>query len=179
MPFPHEAKLTLSETIASPIIRAMEIILKKHASAKLTIAGFGESRVSLEKLVKDLKLSDSVSFLGKVSDEVKVKLLGESWVFAQPSFMEGWGMSVIEANACGTPVVASNVTGLRDSVRNPETGYLVEYGNPKAFAEKLDLFLENEALRKRMGKNSINWAKNFSWDKVSHDWLEIITHYVS
>jgi glycosyltransferase involved in cell wall biosynthesis len=88
--------------------------------------------------------------------------------------MEGWGITSIEANACGVPVVASDVPGLRDSVRNPHTGYLVEYGNAEKFAEKILHILMNRDVHDRMRDNSLAWARNFDWDRSAARSLAIL-----
>ena len=112
--------------------------------------------------------------MGRVSEGAKVKLLGNSWVFAYPSTMEGWGISALEANACGTPVIASNVPGLRDSVHNPKSGILVEKGNVQAYKEMIGLLLTNKNLRRQFEKNSLDWAKKFSWHTSADDFLNVI-----
>ncbi|MGI5841169.1 MAG: glycosyltransferase [Patescibacteria group bacterium] len=156
------------------LIRAMKLVVQKNPQATLKIAGFGESREYLEQLVKDLRLDKFVQFLGKVSEEAKVKLLSQSWIFVQPSSMEGWGISAIEANASGTPVIASDVPGLRDSVQNPHTGFLVTKGNAPEFAKKINLLINNEKLRHKLEKGSLKWSKNFSWSKSTDQFLKII-----
>lgn len=156
------------------LIKAMKLVIKKHPRAILRIAGFGESRLSLEKLTHKLGLQDHVVFLGKVSEEVKRVLLQEAWIFAYPSLMEGFGISVIEANACGTPVVASDVPGLRDSVKNPSSGFLVRQGSPEEFADKINLLISDDNLRNRFSRESVVWARNFTWDKSSIKLLKVI-----
>jgi D-inositol-3-phosphate glycosyltransferase len=89
--------------------------------------------------------------------------------------MEGWGITTIEASACATPVVASDVPGLRDSVQNPHTGFLVEHGEAALFAEKIIVLLEDEDLRKRIGVNGYLWAQNFDWNMTSKKFLEAVT----
>ncbi|HSX39521.1 MAG TPA: glycosyltransferase, partial [Candidatus Saccharimonadales bacterium] len=147
------------------LISALPEILKDSPDTKLRIAGFGETREDLEKLAKKLDVASSVEFLGRISEEEKTKLLGESWVFAYPSSMEGWGISIIEANACGTPVVASEVPGLIDSVVHDSTGYLVKLGDVEAFARTINMLLFSESRRKELGQNGISWASNFTWRK--------------
>lgn len=98
----------------------------------------------------------------------------KTWVFVNPSFIEGWGITTIEANACAVPVIGANVPGLRDSVRNSHTGYLVEYGNVKVFAQRIVSVLENEELRTVLGAQAHEWAKNFDWLKTSNDFLSVI-----
>lgn len=156
------------------LIRAFHRVLGREPQARLVIAGDGEDRSRLEQLSKKLGLEDSVSFTGAVSENDKISLLKKAWVFCNPSLMEGWGITTIEANACGVPVVAADVPGLRDSVRNPHTGYLVEHGNVEGFAEKITEILKNKNLRDLMGKKSLTWAKNFDWDKSAAHTLNVL-----
>lgn len=156
------------------LIRAFELIKLTNPSAYLVVAGGGEEQSALQTLATTLGLQESVEFLGKISDELKQLLLQRAWVFANPSTMEGWGITSIEANACGTPVVASNVPGLRDSVQNPHTGYLVEKQNPAAFAEKINLLLQDGQQRQFMEHESIAWAQQFDWDVQAEKALEIV-----
>ena len=84
------------------------------------------------------------------------------------------GLTVIEANACGTPAIGYDVPGLRDSIRNGETGLLVANGNIHKLAESIVRVLKDEKLREKLSKNALNWSKNFSWDKSSERFLEIL-----
>lgn len=156
------------------VIRAMPLILKEKKNAVLKIAGSGDDIKNLRSLVEELNLGSSVKFLGHVTEEEKIKLLGEAWVFAYPSSMEGWGISAIEANACGTPVVAANVPGLRDSVKENQSGYLVKDGTTKEYAEKLIEVLSNKPLRDKLKKSSIEWANNYSWESSTSHLNEIL-----
>jgi len=156
------------------LIRTVPKIIRRFPSLKVNIAGEGEARKDLEKLVKSLKLENVVNFLGRVDENFKLKLLAESWVFVYPSRIEGWGITAIEANASGTPVVASDVPGLRDSVKNPASGFLFPYKNEDSLAEKLNLVLSNNELRKGFELNSLAWANNFSWDKSANNFFRVI-----
>lgn len=157
------------------LLRAFRLVLEKRPEATLVIAGGGEEESYLKRLAADLRLSDSkVQFLGRVSEENKVKLLQSSWVLVNPSFMEGWGIVIIEANACGTPVVASDIPGLRDSVRNDSTGYLVEYGDSPAFAERILTIIRDAELRETMAHRGRTWAESFDWQKSSAKFLSVM-----
>lgn len=156
------------------LIKAFAKLNAKMATVELKIAGFGESRKPLEMLANRLGISKKVKFLGRVKEREKPKLLGSSWVFAYPSTMEGWGISIIEANACGTPVVASNVPGLRDSVKNPSSGYLVPKKDVDAFAEKIEFLIKDDKTRKAMEKESLRWASKFEWSNKALSYLGLI-----
>jgi len=156
------------------LIKAIPKIIKKFPTAEFVIAGFGEEEKNLKKLSKQLKITRNIAFLGKVTEEEKIMLYQRAWVFINPSLIEGWGITTIEANACGTPVVASNVPGLQDSVDNPHTGFLVAYGKQDEFAKKITLLLENEALLKKMSQAAIAWAAKFDWQKSAEKSLQIL-----
>lgn len=145
-------------------LEAAKKILQHNPASEFVIAGDGEERPKLEQFAKKLKLTNQVKFLGKVSEEAKIALYQKAWVMVNPSMMEGWGITTIEANACGTPVVASDIPGLKDSVKNPHTGYLVKYGDSNKFAEKILEIISQHNLREKMEVYAIDWAKNFDWN---------------
>lgn len=160
-------------------VKAMVEVLKKHPTATLTIAGFGESIHSLKKLAADLMIEKSIIFTGKVSEEQKYKLLSESWVMLQPSMIEGWGITVIEANASGTPVIASNVNGLRDSVVDGKTGMLVKPKDVAMFAKVMIDLVDNSDFREYLSKQSYDWAQKFKWVESARKFLNIVEEEVS
>ncbi len=146
-------------------IKAFARVARKYPTAQFSIVGEGEEQDKLKDLVGELKLGEKVSFLGKVSEKKKAKLLASHWVAIQPSMVEGWGITVIEANACGTPVVASRVNGLTDSVDNRKTGILVTLGSVKEFSDAMQELIENKKLRLALSESAIQWSKKFSWDQ--------------
>ncbi|MFZ1735600.1 MAG: glycosyltransferase, partial [Candidatus Moraniibacteriota bacterium] len=157
------------------LIRAFALVLRSAPDAELIIAGSGEEQKNLQYLVSMLGVDNRVKFMGYVSESEKYSLFRSAWVVVNPSYMEGWGIVSIEANACGTPVIASNVPGLRDSVRDTCTGYLVEYGNIEKFAEKILLVLQNKELRVGLETGAQAWAGNFDWNKSSAAFLTFIS----
>ena len=161
------------------LIRAFEQVKNSVQAARLVIAGSGEQDAWLRQFVRDLGLTDSVEFLGRVSDEDKILLMQGAWVFVNPSLIEGWGITTMEANACGTPVVGANVPGLRDSVINPHTGFLVPHGNSQAMAEKILEVIEDKSLRTEMSREAYRWAQEFDWERTSTKFLELVNQTVS
>ena len=93
---------------------------------------------------------------------------------ANPSPKEGWGLTVIEANACGTPVVAANSPGLRDSVKDNYNGVLYKWGKIDQLAQKLTNQLQNRPFNTRMQQNAVEWAKRFNWDESAAKMIKII-----
>lgn len=154
-------------------IKAAKEVLARIPHAEFVVAGDGEEKTNLMRLTKSLGIEEKVRFLGKVSESEKIELYQQAWLFVHPSMMEGWSLGIIEANACGTPVLASNVSGLRDSVRNPTTGYLVPYGDDKEFANRMIKIINDPDLREKFSHGAIEWAKNFSWDKSAVMCLEL------
>lgn len=139
--------------------------------ARLEIAGVGDYRPALERLADSLALGDRVRFLGRVSEAEKLALLRRAWalVFASPK--EGWGITNLEAAACATPVVASDAPGLRESVRDGETGFLVPHGDVAAIAARLDQFAASPALVASMGASGRAFAESFTWERAAEQTL--------
>ncbi len=156
------------------VILAIPEIVKQIPNVCLLIVGEGDHRRKLEKLVAELGLVECVRFTGAVSHDEKVAYLNQMWVVANPSPKEGWGLTVIEANACGTPVVAANSPGLRDSVVNGQTGLLYPWGCIDSLTERIMWVLVDTPFRKRLERGARAWAKRFSWDDSASKTLDII-----
>jgi glycosyltransferase involved in cell wall biosynthesis len=145
----------------------------ERADANLVIAGAGDYRDHLERLASTLGVSDRVRFAGFISQEEKRDLLRRAWatVFASPK--EGWGLTNIEAQACGTPVIASDSPGLRESVVDGETGDLVPHRDIAALAAAMGRYADSPELIELKGNAGRRFAGNFTW-KQSAD--HTITH---
>jgi glycosyltransferase involved in cell wall biosynthesis len=151
----------------------------KHPNATLEIAGAGDYRPALEALVRSLDLGSRVRFLGRISEPEKLALLRRAWglVFASPK--EGWGITNMEAAACATPVVASNSPGIRESVRDGETGFLVPHGGAAAMAAAIDRLAASPALVEELGRNARRFAETFTWDRAADDTERHLTALVA
>lgn len=153
--------------------RLIEAFGKVKASvpeAHLIIAGAGPAKQALEKCVERLGLMTCVTFEGFVGDARKRELLQHAWILVNPSEIEGWGVSVIEANACGTAAIAYDVPGLRESIRHDQTGLVVSKDGD--LAASIVTLLRDGALRERLERGAIAWARNFSWDKSAGNMLK-------
>ncbi len=156
------------------LLQALPLIRKAFPDVKLLIIGEGDHRPHLQSMVEEMGLSAAVEFTGMVSHEEKINYLNRLWLAVNPSPKEGWGLTVIEANACGVPVVAAESPGLRDSVRHEQTGLLYPYGDIDKLAENVILLLKDAEKRRRLGKAARAWAEMFSWDQSAKKALEII-----
>lgn len=145
------------------VMRAWPEVRRQVPNAKLVVVGDGPHRAALERAAAESGLDSAVEFRGFLSAPEKVKLLQESWVLVQPSPKEGWGLTVVEAGACGTAVVAADSPGLRDSVRRDETGLLVPYGEVAALSNALARVLIDTSLRESLAAAGVRWAARFTW----------------
>lgn len=157
------------------LIMAMREVVKETPDAKLFIVGKGDYVDELVSLTDKLGLRNVVRFCGYVSEERKVELMRKAHVIVVPSIKEGWGIPVIEAAACGTLAIGTDTTGLRDSIINGKTGFLVPYGEPKILAKKIVEVLKNDDLRDKLSKHAIRWARNFGWDEGLCKFEAIVT----
>lgn len=155
-------------------IKAAKKVLESYPTATFIIAGEGEEKKKLQKYARKLGIGDTIKFLGRVTHEERISLFQRAWLFVNPSFMEGWGITTIEANACGTPAIASDVPGLKDSIIHNQTGILVPYGNADLFAERIMMLLKQSVLRKKLSNQSVEWAQGFTWDASAAKFLTLM-----
>jgi glycosyltransferase involved in cell wall biosynthesis/O-antigen/teichoic acid export membrane protein len=156
------------------LLKAFKQVLSQVPDARLVIAGGGEELANLQQLSEELGITAQVEFTGKISEDDKTRHLQEAWVFVNPSMMEGWGITTIEANACGVPVVASNVPGLRDSVREGYSGFLVPYGDEQALAAGLARLITDQPTWNQMSRNALEWAQNFDWNTIARRFWNVV-----
>lgn len=140
-----------------------------HADATLRIAGQGDDRARLEALAHSLDLGDRVRFLGFVTEAEKLELLRSAWALVFTSPKEGWGITNLEAAAAGTPVIASDSPGLRDSVRHEETGFLVPHGDVDAIARRMRELASSADLVASLGRRARQFAETFTWDRAASE----------
>jgi glycosyltransferase involved in cell wall biosynthesis len=149
------------------IIRAVARLRATGVNVRLIIGGRGAAQPELEKLTAELAVTDRIEFAGFVSEERKRELFRRAWVHALTSPKEGWGISIMEAAACGTTSVASDSPGLRDSVRDGHTGFLVPHDDIDALADRLRTVLQDPALRDRLGAQARAFAEQYSWERTA------------
>lgn len=164
----------------SYLIKAMPGVLKEIPNAHLVIIGSGSEEKRLKGLTKKLGLEEKISFLGKIPNEELPQYYNLSDVFVAPSIQakkgdtEGLGVVLLEAIACGTPVIGTNIGGISDIIKNNQTGLLVEQKNSEQLGEAVIKLLENKKIRKQLIKNAQKHIKDiFSWEVVSEKFKKI------
>lgn len=160
------------------VIGALARLRAAGLPARLLVGGKGDHAPVLRALAARMGVADAVEFLGFVSEEEKRALFRRSWVHVLASPKEGWGIACMEAAAAGTPTVASDAPGLRDSVVDGDTGYLVPHGDVEALAQAIARLLVDPALRDRMGRQARRFAEGFSWDASADAMESFLTRVV-
>lgn len=127
----------------------------------------------LQALKDELGIAEMVTFLGRRSQESLPFFYASADVVVMPSLYESFGMVALEAMACGTPVVASDVGGLSFVVRDGETGYLVPENDPEALAQCLGKLLRDSDLRRRLGARGVEIAREYAWQRIA-DRIEVV-----
>lgn len=156
------------------VIGALPRIRESVPRARLIIVGAGDHRPVLEHQVTTLGLQEAVEFKGFIPETEKVAYLRRAHISVYPSLKEGWGLTNIEANACGTAVLAARVPGLQDSVDEGRSGLLFEHGNIDQLSDLAVKLLTDEEFRRAIEMGGLRWAANFSWDKAARETEEIL-----
>jgi len=160
------------------LLRAVALVRERIPKMQVIVIGEGDYRSSLEALCVQLHISDVVRFTGFVDEREKISELQQAWFAVNTSPKEGWGLTVIESNACGTPVLASDVPGLRDAIKDGETGILYEYGNIGQLAERILELVENRELRMRLSEQAYAWSRKFDWDATARQAAGLIENRI-
>lgn len=167
-------RLTRAKQVVDAI-RAFKLIVNILPSYRLLVIGRGDQKYTqeLKSLTQKLKLQQSVKFTGFITENLKVSLLKKTKIVMIPSLREGWNLVATEANATGAVPIAYNVPGLRDSIKNGQTGLLVKPNHQELARSTLSL-LKNEQTRYKIARRGYNWSKNFDWENCYKDFKQII-----
>jgi D-inositol-3-phosphate glycosyltransferase len=168
------------------LVRALAYLHENHALEccphQLAVVGgdpdaspesMNEEMLHLQALVDELGVKDLVVFLGKQSQDTLPYYYSAAEIVVMPSHYESFGMVALEAMACGTPVIASQVGGLAFLVQDGETGYVVPGGDPVALAEKLHLLASDPALRKKLGEQGAAYAQKYAWERIAGQVIQV------
>jgi glycosyltransferase involved in cell wall biosynthesis len=161
------------------LIEALKIICERYTSTQLIIIGDGDDRKKLETLAHNLGLSDNIAFLGKKPNTEIPKFLAESDIFVFPSLSEGFPNVLLEAMASGLPVVATNISGISEIIKDGENGLLVKPKNSQDLAEKILYLFQNDKLIRKMSENNLKTAKEYNWDIITAQLEEIYYQHIN
>ncbi len=147
------------------LVAAVPALLERWPDLRVDIGGTGPAREALLAQVRDLGLEQTIALPGRIPEQIKGDLLSRAWLTVVPSLAEGWGLTVLEANAMGRPAVAFDVPGLRDSIRDGVTGWLVPAEQSLAPVLMQAIGELADPLRQQFFAASCRrWAARFSWD---------------
>jgi glycosyltransferase involved in cell wall biosynthesis len=172
-----EAPLVVAVGRLVPVKR-FELLIRSAAAARrqvpnlrLRILGEGYERNALEALINSLDAASWVELAGRVSDQELVDAYREAWVVASTSLREGWGMTLTEAAACGTPAVATRIAGHADAVVDGVTGFLTQDAD---VGDALARLLLDDELREKMGHAASDQAATLTWERTASDLLALL-----
>jgi glycosyltransferase involved in cell wall biosynthesis len=156
-------------------IESFKIFSKHQDDFKLIIAGMidKKSTVYLNKLKSLAGRNENISFIKNPADRKMKNLYLNCYTSLTTSFNEDWGLTPIEANAYGKPVVAFDSGGFKESQVNGKTGYLIK-GDPEKFASRLLVLARNTKLTRKMGKFARTHSKQFSWNEFAERWDRLL-----
>ncbi len=160
------------------LIRSLPRIVSRVPGLHVDIVGQGPDRHRLERLAWLTGMAGCVRFHGYVTSRVRDEIAASAWVAACPSSFEGWGVVCMEASARGLPVVASNVSGLRESVRDGVTGLLVPHGDEVALADAIVSLLQDPEKRLAMGSEGVEWAARHTWDESASKFAALVADQI-
>jgi glycosyltransferase involved in cell wall biosynthesis len=138
------------------------------------VAGAGPEEKRLRELAARLGIASSVEFFGKVDEQKKAELLSKAHIVLFPGTREGWGLVVLEANACGTPVIGYDVPGLRDSIRDGINGFTVPSGDSAAMAARIISLISDRRALEKLSASAKAYSKAFTWDRCADGFLSVL-----
>lgn len=164
------------------LIKAFAILRKKYNNITLEIAGDGTQKIKLQELAQSLKVDKYIKFLGKISSDKVVEVFNKIDIAVFPSLQESFGVAAVEAQACGTPVIANDVGGLPEATKPNHSSILVSKENVEELSNAIEKLILDEKLRMTMGvngrkfvENNYNIEKNFEnveeiYNKLYKNW---------
>jgi glycosyltransferase involved in cell wall biosynthesis len=158
------------------LLDAVPALAQRFPDLRVVIAGTGDHDAALKAYATGLGVADRVVFEGFVDEARKREILGSAWLFVMPSEMEGWGLTIVEAAACGTPSVGYDVPGVREAIVDGQTGAVVPNGSD--LAPILIALLGNHERRSTLADGARMASRSFSWDRTTDAMLDSVQRAV-
>lgn len=160
------------------LVRAAHHARARVPGLRLVIVGEGYDKPRVEAVVEELDAGDWVVLRGHVTGEELVDLYRRAWIVASASAREGWGMTLTEAAACGTPAVATRIAGHADAVRHDRSGLLADH-DPASLGDAMARVLADEDLRTRLGAGALEWAGELTWSNTATQLMRVVAGEVA
>ncbi|MHB8218841.1 MAG: glycosyltransferase family 4 protein [Acidimicrobiales bacterium] len=154
------------------LINALAMVRRDVPELRAVLVGEGYERPALESLRHRLGADDWIEIPGRLGDDDVADWYRKAWLVASASQREGWGMTLTEAGACGTPAVATDIAGHRDAVVDGRTGLLAD--GVEGLAGAMRQVLEDSALRSQLGRGALERARWFTWEATARSALEAL-----
>lgn len=155
------------------LIQAVEIILRQRNDIQLHIYGDGPLKERLNEYVVSNELYRNIFLHGSIEHDQLPEIYNQFDVFVMPSVCEeAFGVAAVEAQACGVPVIASNIGGVPEAVSDGKTGILVKPGVVDEIVQAIEKLLNDKPLRAKMSKNAVEWSRNFDWNESVSEMIE-------
>lgn len=162
------------------LVEVAKKVVKLQANTRFVIAGDGPLRGQLDQSIKDAGLTGNFIFLSKVEEEKLVAAYNAADLFVLPSIQEGQGIVLLEAQACGKPVVAFGVGGVNETVLQNQTGFLIEPNDIDGMADKMRELLGDHNLRQKMGTAGVRFVtENYTWNLCAQRMLNLYKEALS
>ena len=168
------------------LIKALPKVKRRFPKAKVLIIGSGPRKSHLLYLSKDLQIEDSIVFIDQIPQTELIKYYSLADAFVMPSITnkmgetEGFGVVLLEAMACGIPVIGSDTGGIPDIIKDGETGLLVRQKDSQDLVKQIIRLLTDEDLRKKMVRNAHDLIETqFSWEVIAKRFIEIYRHVLT
>jgi glycosyltransferase involved in cell wall biosynthesis len=153
-------------------LRAMALLLRRYPGARMSVAGSGPERASLERLAQELGIAGQVRFTGRLDSMEMAALYRSASLCLNTALVDNMPNSILEALACGLPVVSTEVGGVPFLVRHGETALLVQPGDAEGMAQAMMRLIEDNDLRETLVRNGRDYVKAFTWERVCAQWLD-------
>jgi glycosyltransferase involved in cell wall biosynthesis len=154
------------------LIRTLDEVHRRHPTLELVIVGEGYEKPALDELVESMGAASWVRFAGHVDENALIDLYRRAWVLTSASAREGWGMTITEAAACGTPAVVTRIPGHLDAVDDEHSGLLAD--DSRRLGEHIEALIGDDAFRERLSKGALAHAARFTWAATARGTLEVL-----
>jgi glycosyltransferase involved in cell wall biosynthesis len=142
----------------------------KNKNVKFIVAGGGELSTEFREVAKE----EEIQYLGKIDEKTKIELYRKSWVILSTSFIEGWGMAIVEANSCGTPAIAYSTGSLPEIIKQGINGFVIPYKDVNTVARYIDYIKEDENIMKELPRKSYEESLKYDWNKTAEEYRKYI-----